>query len=134
MPKLRVNAFAISLDGFGAGPHQSLQDPLGKGGEGLHEWFFPTRTFQRMRGKPALRPWRVERAVRHGMHALAHRACREGRMVGRERERIAIPAQQVDRAGARGVGGKCARVRHRVVMRGREPADQRTAGQGRRPV
>jgi dihydrofolate reductase len=47
MPKLRVHAFAISLDGYGAGPDQSLADPLGKGGTGLHQWFFPTRTFQR---------------------------------------------------------------------------------------
>jgi dihydrofolate reductase len=51
MPKLRVNAFAISLDGCGAGPEQSLDNPLGKGGEDLHQWFFPTRTFQKMFGK-----------------------------------------------------------------------------------
>lgn len=51
MPKLRVNAFSISLDGYGAGPDQSRDDPLGKGGERLHEWFFPTRTFQKMYGK-----------------------------------------------------------------------------------
>jgi dihydrofolate reductase len=50
MPKLRVNAFAVSLDGYGAGPDQSLDDPLGRGGTGLHEWFYPTRTFQRMFG------------------------------------------------------------------------------------
>jgi dihydrofolate reductase len=47
MSKIRVHAFAISLDGFGAGPEQSLQNPLGRGGESLHKWFFPTRTFQR---------------------------------------------------------------------------------------
>jgi dihydrofolate reductase len=46
--KLRVNAFTISLDGFGAGPDQSLDAPLGKGMEAIHQWFFPTRTFQRM--------------------------------------------------------------------------------------
>ncbi len=51
MSKLRVHAFAISLDGYGAGPDQSLDHPLGKGGAGLHEWFYPTRTFQRMFGK-----------------------------------------------------------------------------------
>jgi len=50
MSKLRVNCFAISLDGYGAGPNQSEQDPLGKGGKELHQWFFPTRTFQRMFG------------------------------------------------------------------------------------
>ncbi|MFT3870555.1 MAG: dihydrofolate reductase family protein [Nibricoccus sp.] len=46
-PKLRVNCFGLSLDGYGAGPNQSLENPLGKGGTGMHEWFFPTRTFQR---------------------------------------------------------------------------------------
>jgi len=51
MPKLRVNAFAISLDGYGAGPGQDRDNPLGQGGMALHEWFFPTRTFQRMFGK-----------------------------------------------------------------------------------
>ena len=51
MPKVRVDAFAISLDGYGAGPDQSLDNPLGRGGTGLHEWFYPTRTFQRMFGK-----------------------------------------------------------------------------------
>ena len=50
MSKLKVQCFAISLDGFGAGPNQSLQNPLGEGGEGLHRWFFGTRTFQRMMG------------------------------------------------------------------------------------
>jgi dihydrofolate reductase len=51
MPQLRVNAFSISLDGYGAGPDQTKQEPLGKGGESLHEWFIPTRTFHRMSGK-----------------------------------------------------------------------------------
>jgi dihydrofolate reductase len=50
MSKLKVQCFAISLDGYGAGPNQSLQNPLGEGGEGLHRWFFGTRTFQRMMG------------------------------------------------------------------------------------
>jgi len=51
MPKLRVAAFAMSLDGFGAGPRQSLENPLGVGGHAMFEWFFPTRTFQAMMGK-----------------------------------------------------------------------------------
>ena len=46
MTKIRVNSFSISLDGFGAGPSQSLDNPLGVGGMALHEWVFPTRTFQ----------------------------------------------------------------------------------------
>lgn len=51
MSKLRVESFSISLDGFGAGPGQSLDNPLGIGGERLHEWFIPTATFQQMSGK-----------------------------------------------------------------------------------
>ena len=51
MSKVRVNAFSISLDGYGAGSDQSLENPLGVGGEALHRWVFPTRTFQRMHGE-----------------------------------------------------------------------------------
>jgi dihydrofolate reductase len=51
MSKLRVNSFGVSLDGYGAGPDQGLDNPLGRGGEELHRWFYPTRTFQRMYGK-----------------------------------------------------------------------------------
>ncbi|HEU4618677.1 MAG TPA: dihydrofolate reductase family protein [Gammaproteobacteria bacterium] len=51
MAKLRVSCFSISLDGYGAGPNQSVDKPLGEGGESLHGWFVPTRTFQRMHGK-----------------------------------------------------------------------------------
>jgi dihydrofolate reductase len=50
MSKLRVHGFSLSMDGFGAGPNQDLDNPLGVGGQALHEWFFPTRTFQRMFG------------------------------------------------------------------------------------
>lgn len=45
-----MHAFSISLDGYGAGPNQSLENPLGEGGMALHEWVFPTRTFRRMEG------------------------------------------------------------------------------------
>jgi dihydrofolate reductase len=51
MTKLRVNSFSVSLDGYGAGPDQSLNNPLGVGGPSLHEWVYPTRTFQAMYGK-----------------------------------------------------------------------------------
>ena len=52
MYRVLVSAFSISLDGYGAGPDQSLQQPLGRGAEGLHAWFIPTRTFQqRVLGK-----------------------------------------------------------------------------------
>ena len=46
MSKLRVESFTISLDGFGAGPDQTLNQPLGVGGTALHTWAFATRTFQ----------------------------------------------------------------------------------------
>lgn len=46
MSKLRVESFTISLDGFGAGPGQDINNPLGIGGEDLHQWLIPTRTFQ----------------------------------------------------------------------------------------
>lgn len=51
MSKVRVAAFSISLDGFGAGPEQSLENPLGVRGVELHRWFRPTETFHRMQGK-----------------------------------------------------------------------------------
>ena len=51
MSKLRVGSFSLSLDGYGAGPDQDLQHPLGKNGPELFEWFFRTQMWQRMHGK-----------------------------------------------------------------------------------
>ena len=51
MAQLRVHCFSLSLDGYGAGPGQDLEHPLGVGGLALHEWVFPTRTFRRMFGE-----------------------------------------------------------------------------------
>jgi dihydrofolate reductase len=48
--RLIVSSFGLSIDGFGAGPEQSLDNPLGVGGPGLMEWAFTTRTFQQMHG------------------------------------------------------------------------------------
>jgi dihydrofolate reductase len=53
MSKVRVACFGMSIDGFAAGPRQSLDDPLGVGGLSLMQWVFPTRTFQRMHGDGA---------------------------------------------------------------------------------
>ncbi len=50
MAKLRVQSFSISIDGFGAGPNQDLQHPLGVRGPELFEWFFATRVWRRMQG------------------------------------------------------------------------------------
>jgi dihydrofolate reductase len=51
MAKVRVSSFAVSLDGYGAGPRQNIEDPLGVGGPDLFEWFFATRTWRQMHGK-----------------------------------------------------------------------------------
>jgi dihydrofolate reductase len=47
MTRVRVDCYTISLDGYGAGPGQDLQNPLGAGGGDLHQWLLPTRTLQR---------------------------------------------------------------------------------------
>lgn len=52
MSKVRVAGFSLSLDGFGAGIGQSLDDPLGKRGKELHQWIFGTRMFHAMTGQP----------------------------------------------------------------------------------
>lgn len=46
MPETRIDGFTISLDGFGAGPGQTLEQPMGTGAEDLHAWMLGTRTFQ----------------------------------------------------------------------------------------
>jgi dihydrofolate reductase len=50
MSKLKVLAFTVSIDGYGAGPRQSLEEPLGVDGEALHEWMVHTRAFKEMQG------------------------------------------------------------------------------------
>ena len=50
MPIVRVNSFSVSLDGYAAGPNQSLDNPLGVRGPELFEWFFSTRTWKQMHG------------------------------------------------------------------------------------
>ena len=50
MSRVRVAAFSVSIDGFGAGPRQDPDNPLGVRGMELHQWFFPTETFQKMQG------------------------------------------------------------------------------------
>jgi dihydrofolate reductase len=50
MTKLRVHAFSLSIDGYGAAANQSLSNPLGVGGTAVHEWVFATKTFQKMLG------------------------------------------------------------------------------------
>jgi dihydrofolate reductase len=50
MPKVRVAAIGVSIDGFAAGPDQSLENPLGVRGPELFSWFFPTKMFKDMHG------------------------------------------------------------------------------------
>jgi dihydrofolate reductase len=49
--RVRVAGFSVSLDGYGAGPEQGLDTPLGKGGPQLFGWFFGTKTFRAMTGR-----------------------------------------------------------------------------------
>ena len=51
MTRVRVANFTISLDGYGAGPDQSVDNPLGVGGEALHEWIISTRSWRQMHAK-----------------------------------------------------------------------------------
>jgi dihydrofolate reductase len=51
MQGVRVKSFTVSVDGFGAGADQSLENPMGVGGKGLHKWAFTTRTFRQMFGQ-----------------------------------------------------------------------------------
>lgn len=51
MTRVRVESFTISLDGYGAGPEQSLDNPLGVGGEAMHDWVVSTRAWRQMHGK-----------------------------------------------------------------------------------
>lgn len=51
MSRLRVHNFSVSIDGYGAGPDQGLENPLGAGGEALHDWIFPTRHWRQMLGQ-----------------------------------------------------------------------------------
>lgn len=56
MSKLKVMCFGVSADGYGAGPDQSMENPLGVGGLSLHEWFFPTQVFKSMHGERSVGP------------------------------------------------------------------------------
>jgi dihydrofolate reductase len=70
MGKVRVAGFSVSIDGFGAGPDQSLEQPMGQGGGELHSWFFPTRTFRSMIGKEGGTDDRFAQASAQGFGAF----------------------------------------------------------------
>jgi len=57
MSRLRVNGFGISIDGYGAGPNQALDNPMGVGGMALHQWVLGTKTFHKMAGVATVRQY-----------------------------------------------------------------------------
>ena len=71
MSRLRVHGFSISIDGFGAGPDQDLQNPLGVGGPELFDWFVRTRTWQRMHGNEGGESGSTTTSRRRGSRASA---------------------------------------------------------------
>lgn len=70
MSKLRVHNFSISIDGYGAGPNQSLENPLGVGGESLHDWMVATRTFQQTYGNAGGTTGEDDEFVARGFHNI----------------------------------------------------------------
>ncbi len=70
MASVRVHCFAVSLDGFGAGPDQDLEHPLGVGGPALHEWVFGTRSFARMHGQEGGRTGVDDEFVARGFEGI----------------------------------------------------------------
>jgi dihydrofolate reductase len=69
-PRLRVHCLSISLDGYGAGPRQSLENPLGAGGEALHEWLVSTRTFKQIVGEDGGTRGADDDYVARGFHGI----------------------------------------------------------------
>lgn len=70
MGKVKVRGFAVSVDGFGAGLDQSLENPMGKGGRDLHRWFYPTSTFRSILGQGGGIDDRFARATAEGFGAF----------------------------------------------------------------
>lgn len=70
MTRLRIHAFTISTDGYGAGPEQDLQNPMGLGSKNLHRWLFQTRTFQTMIGREGGTTGEDERLAARGFEGL----------------------------------------------------------------
>jgi dihydrofolate reductase len=70
MSQLIVSSFSVSIDGYGAGPAQSLEDPLGKGGLALHEWALATRTFRKVFGEEGGSTDRDDEFAARGVEAI----------------------------------------------------------------
>ncbi|MCR8725347.1 dihydrofolate reductase family protein [Frigidibacter sp. ROC022] len=70
MTRLRVHGFTISIDGYGAGPGQDLQNPMGRGSQDLHRWAFKTRTFRTMFGQDGGSIGEDDRLAARGFHGI----------------------------------------------------------------
>lgn len=70
MSKLRVQSFAVSIDGYGAGPNQDLQNPLGVRGPELMEWFFATRAWRKMHGQDGGETGVDNELAEEGLHGI----------------------------------------------------------------
>ena len=68
MSKLLVRSFGVSIDGYGAGPSQDLQNPLGVNGTELMDWVFHTRVWRRMHGPDGRRDGHRQRDGGTGLH------------------------------------------------------------------
>src|SRR3989442_12742336 len=101
MARLLAHGFSISLDGYGAGPSQSLENPLGVGGEGLHDWLVHTRTFKRMHGGEGGDTGIDEDFAARGV-------AREGPVVNGRHQVGPVPGAFARRTSARRWGGKSA--------------------------
>ncbi len=70
MPKLRVHCLTMSVDGYVAGPNQSVDTPLGEGGEDLHEWMFATHTWHGMVGEDGGETGVDDDMIAHGFEGI----------------------------------------------------------------
>ncbi|WP_172299856.1 dihydrofolate reductase family protein [Pseudoruegeria sp. HB172150] len=70
MTRLRIESFAVSLDGYGAGPEQSRDNPMGRNGMSLHGWAFATRTFRKMFGHEGGSTGEDDRIAKRGFESI----------------------------------------------------------------
>lgn len=70
MPRLRVQSFGITLDGFAAGPRQDLENPLGVGGPEIMQWFMHTRTWREKNGQPGGETGIDDQMARRGFEGI----------------------------------------------------------------
>ena len=106
MTRFRVNAFGISMDGFGAGVEQSLENPMGSGGLAMHGWAFETKTFRAMHRKLKAGARALMRNLRRGVLRMSARGFWGGICSGRCADR-----------GGTGRGRDGGEIRRRTMCR-----------------